>query len=180
MAYTQTVTANSTKIKAIDYNELNAALSILKSKVTFSTAYNPTLALTNSAKPVVENLNTIRSAINGFQTRFSSNCNCYLNMNCNQACQSVCASQSCQSTCAQTCQSVCASQACQSVCASQTCQSVCTGQACQSQCTSVNQSCQSTANQSCQSAANQSQCAYNNQTCQAYSNCNCDCDCGDD
>lgn len=128
MAYTDTITAKSTKVKYIHYKEIESGLTDIKNKVALSSVYNPDLTV-DTSKPTYISLEKLREAINGYQSKFSGNCNCLMNMNCNQACQSTCASQACQSTCA--------------------------SQACQSQCSSANQSCQTSVNQSCQSSTNQ-------------------------
>lgn len=64
-------------------------------------------------------LNSLQACVHNLESKFSSNCNCFVNNNCCQSCQTT----TCQST-------YCQSQYCQS-CQSSKCQ---TCQECQSQC----------------------------------------------
>lgn len=164
MAYTDsTLTAGTTVIKKAHINELFTALTSIKSAVKFTTAYNPTLTMADTSRTSVTDITNLRSAINGYETRFSGNCDCLQNTDCCQSCQK----QDCQSQCTSVCQSQCTT-SCQS------CQS------CQSQCNKTGTGCQSC--QSCQSNS----CQYK-WKCSGYwdcrsssSNCDKDCDCSDD
>ena len=137
MTYTDTITAGSTKAKAIHYNELKTNLESLAS--TTSNSSNITFSGYHTTSPTKVNLKLLQNACNVLQSKFSGNC--------------------CQSECCQTCQtsanqsSVNTNQSCEtSACESTANQSNQKNQACQSsvnqsQCTSVNQACKS--NTSC-------------------------------
>lgn len=151
MAYTDpTLTAGSTLAKRVHVTELMTALTNIKTVVTFPTAYNPTLSESNTTFPNITDIGRIRTAINGFESRFSGNCDCLENTDCCQTCQTT-TCQSCQTTKCQSCQSTtCQSQSCQS-CQTTTCQTT----TCQ---TTTCQACQSCQSNSCQSNSCQSQC----------------------
>lgn len=136
MAYTDTITKGSTKVKAIHYNELKTNLESLATDAKISVSFSGY----STTSPTKVNLKLLQEACNNLQTAHSGNC--------------------CQSECCQTCKTT-ANQS--SVSANQSCEtSACESTANQSN--QKNQACQSTANQSNCTTANQS-CRYNTYCC---------------
>jgi hypothetical protein len=126
MALTTSVSVGGIVYKT-NFQECIDTLTSIANSVTFSPAYSPTYSALS--KISATNLTELQTATNGFETRFSGNCNCLTNTNCNQTCQSTGYSQCTVAQCANQ------SYANQSSinCANQS----------TSQCTKSNQSCQS-------------------------------------
>lgn len=79
MAWTDPTLSTAIPIKAAHFNELRTAIENIKKSVSFTTAYNPTIpaAVTAGASKIAAaGLTQLRAAVNGYQTRFSANCDC--------------------------------------------------------------------------------------------------------
>jgi hypothetical protein len=113
-------------IAKADVNEMISALTTIASSVKFSPAYNPTYSnVGNTPREVT--IDELQTIVNNFEKKFSNNCNCLTNTDCNQTCQNVV-----QCTISQ-----CTNQSYYNQSSgNQTCQST-------SDCTKSNQSCQS-------------------------------------
>jgi hypothetical protein len=82
--------------------------------IKVNTKFNPAITVSPRNDSVASNapkkvsLEDLRTYINQVETKFTNNCNCLVNENCCQTCQSTtCQSQSCQTSACQTCQSQC-------------------------------------------------------------------------
>jgi hypothetical protein len=87
--------------KRVDVQELIDALNTISAATKFSPDYNPEVSISSDVSPEAVKITSLQQAINGFEEKFSGNCNCLVNNECNQTCQGYI----CQSTGNQSCQS---------------------------------------------------------------------------
>ena len=92
-------TTKGNVIKSTDVTTLQSNYSTVEKAVTFPTAYSTTFTA-NADRLKATQINELRTAINGLETRFSGNCNCTDCWECD-CCQTC---QSCQETTCQECQ----------------------------------------------------------------------------
>lgn len=132
------------EIKRADVAELVSSYNTIRTSVTFEQGTaggtgTMTVNVANLNNPIPEKvtLESLKSCITDLFTKFSGNCNCATNTDCNQTCQTT------------TCQTQCTVTGNQAQCgtpANQGCQTT----TCQGQCTTANQANQSALNQGCQ------------------------------
>lgn len=137
------------EVKRADVSALITTYNTIRTSVTFTHgAAGGTGTLTvnvanlNSPIPEKVTLTSLKAGIDDLFAKFSLNCNCKTNTDCNQTCQSS------------TCQNQCTPTGNQAQCNAQSNQG-CQTTTCQTQCTTGNQSCQTPANQGCQAGLNQ-------------------------
>lgn len=155
------------EIKRADVSALVSTYNTIRTSVTFTqgaaggTGTMPVnVANLNSPIPEKVTLESLKECIDDLFSKFSGNCNCGVNNDCNQTCQAT----TCQTQC-----TVTGNQAQCNATANQGCQAT-TCQKCQ---TAANQGCQSHANQGCQLNQGCQVCQLN-QGCQHNTpNCNC-------
>lgn len=85
-------------IKSTHITTLQSNYKAVENAVTFPTAYTTTFTANTDRLKALQ-LNELRTAINGLETRFSGNCNCTNCWECD--CCQTCQSSKCQSQCAQ-------------------------------------------------------------------------------
>ena len=137
------------EIKRADVSALVSTYNTIRTSVTFTHGAaggtgTQTVNVANLNSPIPERvtLESLKVCIDDLFSKFSGNCNCSVNADCNQTCQLT------------------------------TCQTQCTVTGNQAQCNATaNQGCQSTTCQKCQTAANQGCQSYANQGCQLNQGC---------
>lgn len=93
-------------IESTHITTLQNNYKIVEQAVTFPTAYSATFTANTDRLKAVQ-INELRTAINGLETRFSSNCNCTDCWECD-CCQSECTCQKANNSCqSQPCQKQC-------------------------------------------------------------------------